>query len=69
MMPIAATSGVTMSSNAPGLTTPPPVEKNTRIVAAPRLDAQKNERNTHNLSTDWIWPANGKILSHFLKKF
>lgn len=67
MMPIAATSGVTMSSNAPGLTTPPPVEKNTRIVAAPPLDTQKNERNTHNFSTDWIWPANGKILSTFSK--
>ena len=67
MMPIAATSGVTVSSNAPGLTTPPPVEKNTRIVAAPPLDTQKNERNTHNLSTDWIWPANGKILSTFSK--
>lgn len=66
MIPIAATSGATVSSNTPGLTTPP-VEKNTRIVAAPPLDAQKNERNTHNLSTDWIWPANGKILSTFSK--
>ncbi len=66
VMPIAATSGTTESSNTPGLTTPP-VEKNTRIVAAPPSDSQKNERNTHNFSTDWIWPANGRILSTFSK--
>lgn len=66
VMPTAATSGAAVSSNTPGLTTPP-VEKNTRIMAAPPLDAQKNERNTHNFSTDWIWPANGKILSTFSK--
>ena len=64
--PDTQTSGATVSSNTPGLTIPP-IEKNTRIVAAPPLDAQKNDSNTPNLSTDWIWPANGKILSTFSK--
>lgn len=67
VMPIAATSGAAASSNTSGLTTIPPTEKNTRIVSAPPVDTQKSERNLHSSSTDWIWPANGKILSTFSK--
>lgn len=50
------------------LSTQQPIEqRNARIEAAPSPDAQKSEKSTHNLSTDWIWPTNGKLLSNFSK--
>ncbi|WP_244072359.1 peptidoglycan DD-metalloendopeptidase family protein [Nitrosomonas sp. PY1] len=68
MMPMAATSSAAaVSSNNTSELTTPPVERNTRIVPAPSAEAQKNERTSHDLSADWIWPANGKILSTFSK--
>lgn len=59
-------SAIAVSSNA---TTPTQasVERNARVETAPSPDTQKTEKTSHNLSTDWIWPTNGKLLSTFSK--
>jgi len=64
--PGTGSSAIVASSNAIESTQSSP-ERNTRIETAPSSDAQKTEKTTPNLSTDWIWPTNGKLLSTFSK--
>ncbi|MCC8995537.1 MAG: peptidoglycan DD-metalloendopeptidase family protein [Nitrosomonas sp.] len=61
------TSDAVTSPNTQLSTQQPIEQRNARIEAAPSPDTQKNEKSTHNLSTDWIWPTNGKLLSNFSK--
>lgn len=66
IVPGTGSSAIVTSSNVTE-STQSSLERNTRIETAPSPDAQKTAKTTPNLSTDWIWPTNGKLLSTFSK--